>query len=174
MARLGRGYFGRAMSTTDTPTAFAERPADKRALELGSAFAPKFDEHGLIPCVTQHADTREVLMFAFMNAESLAATIDTGFVHYWSRSRRKLWRKGEKSGMSQAVVELRTDCDQDVVLAKVRVGAATAEGSGGVQASCHVGFPGCFYRAVSSGSAGPELAVVEEPVFDPEAVYGRG
>lgn len=151
------------------PATFAARPSDKKELELGSAFAPKFDEHGLIPCVTQHADTHEVLMFAFMNAESLAATIDTGFVHYWSRSRAKLWRKGESSGMSQAVVELRTDCDQDVVLAKVRIGEATAEGSGGVQASCHVGFPGCFYRKVDGAGA---LEVVEKPVFDPETVYG--
>ncbi len=157
-------------SETESPTTFADRPADQRALELGDAFAPKFDDAGLIPCVTQHADTSEVLMFAFMNAESLAATIDTGFVHYWSRSRQALWRKGESSGMSQRVVELRTDCDQDVVLAKVRIGAATAEGSGGVAASCHVGFPGCFYRRVSGG----KLEIVEEPVFDPETVYGKG
>ncbi|BAM05156.1 phosphoribosyl-AMP cyclohydrolase [Phycisphaera mikurensis] len=150
------------------PKSFPEPPAEKKALELGHAFTPRFDREGLIPCVTQHADTGEVLMFAFMNAESLRATIDTGFVHYWSRSRAKLWRKGESSGMSQAVVELRTDCDQDVVLARVRIGAATADGAGGVAASCHVGFPGCFYRAVE----GEGLKIVEQRVFDPEKVYG--
>ena len=156
------------MVPAPAPATFAQRPTDKKQLELGSSFAPKFDGHGLIPCVTQHADTGEVLMFAFMNAESLATTIETGFVHYWSRSRGELWRKGQKSGMSQAVVELRTDCDQDVVLAKVRIGSATAEGSGGVRASCHVGFPGCFYRRIDGEG---KLEIVEEPVFDPATVY---
>ncbi len=155
-----------------TDTLFAPR-SDKSLLETGPDFAPKFDEHGLIPCITQHADTGEVLMFAFMNDLSLAKTIETGLVHYWSRSRGKLWLKGESSGMTQTVVQLLTDCDQDCLVARVTLGTST---SGGVEASCHVGYRNCFYRSVRTGalpSDGPvQLAVVGEKVFDPEQVYG--
>lgn len=123
--------------------------SDKSALERGAVLAPSFDANGLIACVTTDAATGEVLMLGWMNAEALRATLDTGVVHYFSRSRNELWKKGETSGQIQTVVELRVDCDQDAVLAKVRVG-----GDGG---ACHVGFRSCFYRVVEDG------ALVERP-----------
>ena len=151
---------------------FAQRP-DKSALETGPDFAPKFDEHGLIPCITQHADTGEVLMFAFMNDLALTQTIATGMVHYWSRSRKKLWLKGESSGMTQTVVQLLTDCDQDALVARVTLGKATA---GGAQASCHVGYRNCFYRAIPTGKlpdhTPAQMKTVGEKIFDPDEVYG--
>ena len=155
-----------------TDTLFAQR-TDKAALETGHDFAPKFDEHGLIPCITQHADTGEVLMFAFMNDLALTQTIATGMVHYWSRSRNKLWLKGESSGMTQTVVQLLTDCDQDALVARVTLGKAT---TGGAQASCHVGYRNCFYRAVPTGKLPDQTPVqmktVGEKAFDPNEVYG--
>ena len=109
-------------------------------LEEGSQLRLRFDDAGLIPVVAQHARTGEVLMLAYMNAAALKLTIDTGEAHYWSRSRRKLWRKGETSGDVLRVVELRVDCDQDTILMKVN-----PEGSG---AACHTGRKSCFYRSV--------------------------
>lgn len=97
---------------------------------------PKFDAHGLIAAIAQDADTGEVLMLAWMNAEALRLTLETGRAVYWSRSRGQLWRKGDTSGHEQHVVEARVDCDQDAVLLKVRqTGAA-----------CHTGRRSCFYR----------------------------
>ena len=164
------------MSTSMTTSSyFSTRPEDKKALEQGAGFAPKFDEHGLIPCITTHAETGEVLMFAYMNELSLAKTIETGMVHYWSRSRGKLWLKGESSGMTQKVVQLLTDCDQDALVARVVVGKSTS--GGGVQASCHVGYPNCFYRAIPTGigetNEPVHMSVVAEKVFDPDEVYGK-
>jgi phosphoribosyl-AMP cyclohydrolase len=157
----------------DNIPVFAPR-GDKKQLEHGSDFAPKFDEHGLIPCIAQDAQTGEVLMFAYMNDLSLRKTIETGMVHYWSRSRGKLWLKGESSGMTQQVVELLTDCDQDCLVARVRIGKSTV---GGTEASCHVGYRNCFYRAVSVGTlpeGGPvKMSTVQEPMYDPEQVYGN-
>lgn len=119
--------------------AFADPGAlDKRTLETGATFAPRFDADGLIPAVAQDADTGEVLMLAYMNADALARTLASGEAHYWSRSRNELWHKGATSGQTQTVVELRTDCDQDAILLKVR-----ANGDGGC---CHVGYRNCFYR----------------------------
>ncbi len=134
-------------------------------VEEGIELAPKFDEHGLIPCVTTDAASGEVLMHAYMNQEALRRTIETGEAHYWSRSRQKLWRKGESSGLVQRVRELRIDDDQDCVWLRVDV-------VGG--ASCHVGYRSCFYRAVPVGAeAGQPLRFVEsEKMFDPAAVYG--
>lgn len=132
------------MSETLFPTA-----ADHEALERGAVLAPRFDAHGLIAAIAQHAETGEVLMIAWMNAVALKATLDTGFVHYFSRSRQELWQKGESSGQLQAVKEIRVDCDQDAVLVKVIPG-----GDGG---ACHVGFRSCFYRVVEDG------ALVERP-----------
>lgn len=114
---------------------------DKHALEEGSTFQPRFDEAGLIPCVTTDAATGEVLMVAFMNAEALRATLDTRTVTYWSRSRSELWRKGDTSGQVQRLVEMRTDCDQDTLLLRVEVG-----GDGGC---CHTGRQSCFYRSLA-------------------------
>ena len=112
-------------------------------LERGQVLAPRFDANGLICAVTTHADTGEVLMVAWMNAEALRLTLDTGWAHYFSRSRNELWKKGETSGQLQQVVEARVDCDQDAVLLKVR-----PQGDGG---ACHVGFRACFYRVVEDG-----------------------
>ncbi len=129
---------------TDFPTAI-----DKNALERGAQLAPRFDEHGLIAAVATDTATGEVLMLAWMNAEALRLTLETGFAHYYSRSRQELWKKGETSGQLQAVEELRVDCDQDAVWIKVRV-----QGDGG---ACHVGFRSCFYRVAKDGS------LVEDP-----------
>ena len=115
---------------------------------------------GLIPAIAQDADTGEVLMMAYLNPESWQATLATGIAHYWSRSRNKLWKKGESSGNVQEVREIRVDCDADCVLLKVRqVGGA----------ACHTGYRSCFYRVVRGG----ELVVDGERVFDPDKVYGE-
>jgi phosphoribosyl-AMP cyclohydrolase len=111
---------------------------EKQALERGTQIAPRFDANGLIAAVVTDVLSGEVLMLAWMNDEALRLTLDTGFAHYFSRSRQALWKKGETSGQLQVVEELRLDCDQDAVWIKVRV-----QGDGG---ACHVGFKSCFYR----------------------------
>jgi phosphoribosyl-AMP cyclohydrolase len=113
-------------------------------VETSLRFQPKFDAEGLIPAIVTDAATGEVLMFAWMNAEALAATLETRIGHFWSRSRRKLWKKGEESGNLLRVAEARVDCDQDVVWLKVAV-----EGDG---VACHTGARSCFYRALSLGA----------------------
>jgi phosphoribosyl-AMP cyclohydrolase len=118
-------------------TIWAETSAD---VERGADFAPRFSDGGLIACVTVAASDGAVLMVAHMNAEALEKTLETGIVHYWSRSRRALWRKGDTSGQIQRLVELKVDCDQDALLAVVEVG-----GDGG---ACHTGARSCFYRRV--------------------------
>jgi phosphoribosyl-AMP cyclohydrolase len=118
-------------------------PGDKIALEHGSAITPRFDANGLIACVATHADTGEVLMLAWMNAEALKLTLDTGQAHYFSRSRGALWKKGETSGQVQIVRELSIDCDQDAVWIKVE-----PQGDGG---ACHTGARSCFYRVWLDG-----------------------
>ena len=123
--------------------------ASTQDLERGAVLAPRFDANGLIAAVATHAETGEVLMLAWMNAQALKATLDTGEAHYFSRSRQALWKKGESSGQIQKVVEVRVDCDQDAVWLKV-----LPQGDGG---ACHVGFRSCFYRAVEDG------ALVERP-----------
>ncbi len=114
--------------------------ASKSELEEGRLFSPRFDENGLIVCVTTDTHTGAVLMVAYMNEEALRRTIETGAAHYWSRSRKSLWRKGDTSGQVQTVKEIRVDCDQDAILLKVVVG-----GDGN---SCHTGRKTCFYRRV--------------------------
>lgn len=116
--------------------------ADKRALEEGADFAPKFDASGLIVCVTVEAATRDVLMVAYMNRAALDKTIETGVAHYWSRSRKALWRKGDTSGQVQKVVSLSVDCDQDALLLAVE--------PGGDGKACHTGRKSCFYRALGA------------------------
>ena len=140
-------------------------------IELGTTLQPKFGADGLIPCITQDAATGEVLMFAFMNDVSLAATLRTRRATYWSRSRGKLWVKGEESGNVQVVREVYTDCDQDVVLLKV-----DQTGSGG--AACHNGYKSCFYRRVASDAAPGDgvpskLSFAAERLFDPATVYRK-
>ncbi|HXG77826.1 MAG TPA: phosphoribosyl-AMP cyclohydrolase [Methyloceanibacter sp.] len=139
---------------------------DETAREEGTEFAPRFDADGLIAVVATSAKTGEVLMLAYMNAEALRRTIETGEAHYWSRSRKKLWRKGEESGNRQRVVEMRTDCDQDAIWLKVE--------QDGAEAACHTGRRSCFYRAVPLGKAGAALKlsfVDAERHFDPGEVY---
>lgn len=114
--------------------------SDGRDLEEGTTFTPRFDEAGLIACVTLDAASGAVLMVAYMNAEALQLTLSSGDVTYWSRSRAALWRKGETSGQVQRLVEMRTDCDQDTLVLRVVVG-----GDGGC---CHTGRRSCFYRQV--------------------------
>ena len=116
------------------------KPASKAELEEGTIFTPRFDPDGLIVCVTTDAHTGAVLMVAYMNEEALRLTLETGVAHYWSRSRKSLWRKGDTSGQVQTVTEVRTDCDQDAILLRVVVG-----GDGN---SCHTGRKSCFYRRV--------------------------
>jgi len=114
------------------------------ALDATLSFTPAFDEKGLIGAIVQDATDNTVLMFAHMNAEALAATRRTGFIHFWSRSRGKLWMKGESSGETFRVVEISVDCDQDCVLVTV-----TSENkSGGKGAACHTGRRSCFYRTL--------------------------
>jgi phosphoribosyl-AMP cyclohydrolase len=147
----------------------AVTPASKSQadIEEGTAFAPKFDVDGLIPVVATSAQTGEVLMLAYMNAEAIARTIETGEAHYWSRSRGGLWRKGEVSGNYQRVVEMRTDCDQDAIWLKVQMA--------GAEVCCHTGRRSCFYRALPVGTA-PSGALTlrfvdAERQFDPDSVY---
>ena len=116
------------------------------AIEESTRFAPRFGPDGLIAAIVADSATNEVLMFAWMNQEALALTLETGEAHFWSRSRRKLWRKGETSGEVFAVVEMLTDCDQDALLLR-----AEAKGQG---AACHTGRRSCFYRAVDPSSPG--------------------
>lgn len=133
-------------------------------LEDGAALTPKFDADGLVTCVATDAKTGEVLMVAYMDAQALAKTIASGEAWYFSRSRGALWRKGESSGHTQRVVEMRIDCDQDTVWIKV-------EQSGG---ACHTGHRSCFYRSVPLGKAGTvTLQFRNERVFDPKAVYKK-
>ena len=138
-------------------TLFA-RPGAAAELEEGAALTPKFDADGLVTCVATDAASGDVLMIAHMNAEALEKTLNTGVVHYWSRSRGALWRKGDTSGQTQTLVELRVDCDQDAFLAFVRVG-----GDGG---ACHTGRHSCFYRRVEADAAGARLAFVEAAKAD--------
>lgn len=138
-----------------------------KEIEEGLTLSPRFDANGLVTCVVTDAGTGMVLMLAHMNAEALARTIETGEAHYYSRSRNRLWKKGEDSGHVQTVEEMRVDCDQDAILLKVRVG--------GTGASCHTGRVSCFYRKVPLGQpAGSPLEFVDaERKFDPAEVYRK-
>ncbi len=153
------------------PVRFQARKSIEQ-VEEGNDFAPKFDDRGLITVVTTDADSGELLMQGYMNAEALQLTIATGEAHYYSRSRQVLWHKGATSGLVQTVRDLFIDDDQDCVWLRVDV-------AGG--ASCHVGYRSCFYRKVPVGTdfenkqaeGHVELEWTEtEKVFDPEDVYG--
>ena len=138
--------------------------ADTSDLEEWLKFQPKFDASGLVTCVATDAATGEVLMVAHMNDEALRKTIASGEAWYFSRSRQSLWRKGETSGHTQRVVEMRMDCDQDAIWIRVeQTGAA-----------CHTGHRSCFYRAVAPGEGEARLSLVDaNKVFDPNAVYQK-
>lgn len=139
-------------------TPFAPR-GDEEAVENGIAFMPKFDADGLIVAIAIDADAGDVLMVAHMNAEALARTIETRQAWFWSRSRRKLWRKGEESGNTLAIAEIRVDCDQDALLLRVRMS--------GDRVACHRGYRSCFYRSVPVGAPpSPELDLVYDETME--------
>ncbi len=139
-------------------------PGSAADLEEGLALTPKFDAHGLVTCVAVDASSGEVLMVAHMNADALSRTIASGEAWYFSRSRGALWKKGETSGHTQRVVEMRVDCDQDALLIKV-------DQTGG---ACHTGRRTCFYRAVPLGKDGTvKLEFRDERLFDPGTVYPK-
>ena len=136
-------------------------------IEEGRYLSPKFDENGLIPVITTDFNNGDILMHGYMNKEALKKTIETKEAHYWSRSRKSIWRKGEKSGFVQNVKEIRIDDDQDSVWLAVDIG----EG-----ASCHVGYRSCFYRSIPLGnienSEKIEMEFTEtKKTFDPKKVY---
>ena len=136
-------------------------------VEEGLSLTPKFDENGLIPCITTDNNTGEVLMVGYMNAESLTKTIENGEAYYFSRSQQKIWHKGSVSGLKQKIIDMKIDDDQDSIWISVDV-----SGSG---ASCHVGYKSCFYRSIplkSKVDDNIELIMDdEEKLFDPEEVY---
>lgn len=137
------------------------RPTASKNAAPSAGDVPDFNKGGgILPAIAQDAETGEVLMLAFMNAESYAETLATGRAVYFSRSRNRLWRKGEESGNVQLVREVRIDCDGDAILLKV-------EQVGG--AACHTGHRSCFYRRVTKEG----LEVVGTPLFDPAQVYGK-
>lgn len=125
--------------TGPSPPSFPAQgpPAD---VEQGPIFQPKFDADGLIGAIVTDAGTGQVLMFAWMNSEALRLSLDTGLAHFWSRSRKRLWKKGEDSGNTLEIREARVDCDQDVIWLRVAVGGAGA--------ACHTGARSCFYRKI--------------------------
>ena len=133
-----------------------------KEIETGTTFTPKFDANGLITAISQDAQTGQILMVAYMNKEALEETIKTGRGVFFSRSRQKLWRKGEESGHVQQVHEILVDCDQDCLILKVTVDAG----------QCHVGYQSCFYRRVNPGKS-QELQFVAEPVYDPNEAYKK-
>ena len=132
-------------------------------VEEGLQLAPKFDVYGQITCMTTDASSNEPLMVGYMNQEALQLTISTGQAHYWSRSRQVLWHKGASSGLTQTVVDMRIDDDQDALWLRVKVA-----GNG---ASCHVGYRSCLYRAIEP-TTGHLLFIEKEKAFDPAVVYG--
>ena len=138
-----------------------------KEVEEGKYLSPKFDENGLIPVITTDFQTGDILMHGYMNDEALRKTIETKEVHYWSRSRKKIWRKGQVSGFVQIVKEIRIDDDQDSVWLSVNIGNG---------ASCHVGYRSCFYRSIPLGKIKNDEELEMEfkekkKIFDPKKVY---
>lgn len=147
-------------------SSFFPNRADLLSIEEGLLFMPLFEEHDLIPCVTQDADTKEVLMLGWMNQEALQRTISTGYAHYFSRARKCLWRKGERSGQTQLVRRILIDDDQDCLLIFVDLTNG---------ASCHVGYRSCFFRELQwqDNQTNFSLHMLEtNKVYEPSLVYG--
>lgn len=136
--------------------------AVEKKIEESLEFTPRFDDDGLITAIAQDAETGNILMTAYMNAGSLALTIRSGNAVYFSRSRRKLWKKGQQSGHVQKVEQILVDCDQDCLILKVRVD----------RGQCHVGYQSCFYRALKKDSA-KKLKFIAQKVYDPEQAYKK-
>jgi len=124
----------------------------------------RWDENGLVPVIAQEAATGDILMFAWMNRDALAKTVELGEAVYWSRSRKKLWHKGEESGHTQKVVEIRLDCDEDVVLLKI-------EQTGGI--ACHTGRHSCFFQRFDADSDGGDWQAVDPVLQDPDTIYSQ-
>ena len=131
-------------------------------MEEGTDFIPKFDDNGLITAIAQDSQTGQILMVAYMNRQALEATIKTGFGTYFSRSRQKLWKKGEESGHVQKVEQILVDCDQDCLILKVSVDAG----------QCHVGYRSCFYRALNKNTD-KKLEFIGERAYDPKKIYDQ-
>ncbi|MHC4740153.1 MAG: phosphoribosyl-AMP cyclohydrolase [Planctomycetota bacterium] len=136
--------------------------AANNIIEEGTEFSPKFDDNGLITAIAQDTKTSQILMTAFMNRQALDLTIQTGCATYYSRSRQKLWKKGEQSGHVQKVQQILVDCDQDCLILKVNVEAG----------QCHTGYQSCFYRALKK-DGDKELEFIAEKVYDPEKTYEK-
>ena len=136
--------------------------AANKKTEEDLEFTPKFDSNGLITAISQDAETGQILMVAYMNQEALELTIETGNAVFFSRSRQKLWKKGEQSGHAQKVKQIFVDCDQDCLILKVTVD----------QGQCHVGYDSCFYRKLKPGSD-KELELIAEKTYDPNQVYKK-
>jgi phosphoribosyl-AMP cyclohydrolase len=134
----------------------------KQDIEEGAEFIPKFDDNGLITVVAQDSQTGQILMVAYMNRQALELTIQTGYATYFSRSRQKLWKKGEQSGHVQKVEQILVDCDQDCLILKVAVDAG----------QCHVGYRSCFYRVLKKNT-NKELKFIADKVFNPQKTYRK-
>ena len=134
----------------------------KQSIEESLKFTPKFDKNGLLPAIAQGEKTGEILMVAYMNKKALDSTIKTGLATYYSRSRKKLWRKGEQSGHVQKVKQILTDCDQDCILMQVSVNAG----------QCHTGYKSCFYRELKKGASN-KLRLIAKKTYNPEKVYKK-
>ncbi len=141
---------------TTPPPLWAHRTADstRQDIEHGDRFSPLFDQNGLIPAIVTDRHTHEILMFAWMNAEALERTLSSGYAHFWSRSRNRLWQKGEESGNRLAVRAVLTDCDQDVLQVAVEI-----EGDG---VACHTGARSCFYREIGMGTSERPLRLLPQ------------
>ena len=136
--------------------------AANKEIEENLEFVPKFDENGLIPAIAQDARTGQILMVAYMNRQALEATIESGCATYFSRSRCKLWKKGEESGHTQKVEQILVDCDQDCLVLKVTVDAG----------QCHAGYQSCFYRALGKNTD-KKLEFIAKKVYDPRKTYKK-
>ena len=134
----------------------------KEDVEEGVEFIPKFDDNGLISVVAQDSQTGQILMVAYMNRQALELTIQTGYATYFSRSRQKLWKKGEQSGHVQKVEQILVDCDQDCLVLKVTIEAG----------QCHVGYRSCFYRALKKNT-NKKLEFIADKVFNPQKTYRK-
>ena len=138
-----------------------------KEVEEGKYLSPKFDKNGLIPVITADFTSGDILMHGYMNDEALKKTIETKEAHYWSRSRKNIWRKGEISGFVQKVIEMRIDDDQDSIWLSVDIGNG---------ASCHVGYRSCFYRSIPLGKINNDEKLEMEfkdnkKIFDPKKIY---
>lgn len=132
---------------TQTPVPPGDAPDPEADLEQGSLLKPRFNADGLVAAIVTDWTTGEVLMFAWMNAEALRLSLETGIAHFWSRSRKRLWRKGEESGNTLAIREARIDCDQDALWLRVSIG--------GDGVACHTGAKSCFYRVLEMTPGAP-------------------